>query len=116
MDEMRELCHILEQLTGALLTAMRAGDVATVMRLARGRQPYIDGFVERWQGLSDAERAEIEPCLLLVMSLDSDIIAAGQSWLHDVRQRLLQMRQGTMALKGYHAPFVALQDMIRRRH
>ena len=115
-DEMRDLCTTLEQLTGALLTAVQASDVITFDRLARGRDPYVAAFVARWPTLSEAEQAELEPSILLVLSLDSTIIAAGQDWMRTTRQRLRQMQQGKTTMKGYRAPFTALHDSIRQRH
>ncbi|HKD76994.1 MAG TPA: hypothetical protein VKB76_15920 [Ktedonobacterales bacterium] len=108
MDEMQVLCHTLEQVMGALLTAMRAGDVATVAQLAQGRTPLIAAFLERWDTLSIAEQEQLAPSLVMVLSLDGETIALGRAWQRDAIQRLSQMQRGTITLKGYGAPFSLL--------
>jgi hypothetical protein len=94
--------------TGALLTAMRASDVATVAQLAQGRAPLIAAFLERWETLTIAEQEQLSPALVMVLSLDGETIALGRAWLRDAARRLCQMQRGTMTLKGYGAPFSLL--------
>jgi hypothetical protein len=108
MDEMQVICHTLEQVTGALLTAMRAGDVATVAQLVQGRAPLIAAFLERWDTLTVAEQEQLAPDLVMVLSLDGETIALGRAWLREAGQRLSQMQRGAITLRGYRAPFSLL--------
>ncbi len=108
MDEMQILCHTLEQVTGALLTAMRAGDVMTVARLAQGRGPLIAAFLERWDTLTVAEQVQLAPSLAMVLSMDGETVALGRAWLCEAGGRLCQMQRGTLALREYAAPFTLL--------
>jgi|GEM_PF-4890582 len=113
MEEIEAICAMLEQLTGALLTALASEDVATVALIVQGREPLYADFMTAWERLALFDRELLAPRIARMLASDEAVVTAGTAWLVEARSRLLRMAHGATALHSYHAPFVALQSAIR---